>query len=50
MLLGLGNSFLKIFLFIYFWLRWSSLPSGGFSLVVYGPLIVMASLVVEHGF
>ena len=51
--------FLKIFiyLFIYFWLRWVFVAVCGLSLVVvsrdysllHGLLIVVASLVVDHG-
>ena len=47
--------FLKINLFIYFWLCWVFVAARGLSLVaasggyaVHGLLIVVASLVVEH--
>ena len=51
--------FLKIYLFIYFWLRWVSVVVRGLSLVAAsggysslrcrGLLIAVASLVAEHG-
>ena len=52
--------FLKInlfYLFIYFWLRWVFVAehglslvevSGGYSVVVHGLLIAVASLIAEH--
>ena len=59
---GKGNNFLsvlKINLFIYFWLRWVFVAARGLSLVaesgsysllvMRGLLIVVASVVVEHG-
>ena len=52
-------NFLKINLFIYFWLRWVFVSERGLSLVavrgglpfvaVHGLLIAVASLVAEHG-
>ena len=55
-----GNLFSDyLLLFIYFWLRWDSVASGGLSLavvsrgcslvVVQGILVAVASPVVEHG-
>ena len=38
-----------VFLFIYFWLCWVWVAARGLSLVVRGLLMVVASLVVEHG-
>ena len=48
-----------MYLFIYFWLRWVFVAAGGLSLAVasggllfvavHGLLIVVASLVAEHG-
>ena len=53
-----ATCFFKINLFIYFWLRWVLVAarglflvaaSWGYSLAVRGLLIVVASLVAEHG-
>ena len=42
--------FLKLILFIYFWLRWVFIAVGGLSLVVvHGLLIAVAFPVEEHG-